>query len=281
MPLVWFRDLRRGKRASDPYLRLQADRLVMTAELLAQRIEYRLPGRGLPKVAWSLRRVAGEAVSRAPEIHEPNIPLRVISALLIAGMITIAIKLTFHLRFTDTSGWDMLQGIESGIGTIIYLGVAMIFVVTLEGRIRRHRALRKIGELRALAHVIDMHQLSKDPDRLSNRYLAGNEYDAPTTDPKEMGRYLDYCADLLSLVGKVAVLYAHDSDDGVILTAVDEVERLTTGLSSKIWQKILVLDQIIASEARQGDLARATPNGTPHPEAEAPIPDQPHEATSG
>lgn len=251
MPLLWLRELRRPKSQTDPYLKLQADRLVMTAELLAQRIEYRLPGRGLPRVAWSLRRVAGEAVSRAPEIHRPNVPLRVVSAVLVLSMFGIAGKLAFNLRFNETTGWDMLQGIESGIGTIIYLGVATIFVVTIESRIRRHRALRKIGELRALAHVIDMHQLAKDPDRLADRYLAGNEYESPALSPKEMGRYLDYCADLLSLVGKVAVLYAHDSDDGVILGAVDEVERLTTGLSSKIWQKIMVLDQIIAGDEQR------------------------------
>ena len=41
-----------------------------------------------------------------------------------------------------------------------------IFLVTLEVRLKRRRALAAIHELRAMAHIIDMHQLTKDPDRI-------------------------------------------------------------------------------------------------------------------
>jgi hypothetical protein len=46
---------------------------------------------------------------------------------------------------------------------------------------------------------------------------------------------------MLSLVGKVAALYAVDFEDEVVLAAVNDVENLTTGLSRKIWQKIVIL----------------------------------------
>ena len=60
----------------------------------------------------------------------------------------------------------------------------------------------------------------------------------------ELSRYLNYCSELLSLVGKVASLHAQDLRDPVILAAVNDVESLTVGLSRKIWQKIAILDEI-------------------------------------
>ena len=58
----------------------------------------------------------------------------------------------------------------------------------------------------------------------------------------ELGRYLDYCSEMLSMTAKIAALYAERFSDNVVLQAVDEVETLTTGLSRKIWQKIMILD---------------------------------------
>jgi hypothetical protein len=57
-----------------------------------------------------------------------------------------------------------------------------------------------------------------------------------------LGRYLDYCSEMLSLVGKLAALYVQKFDDPVALAAVNEVEDLTTGLSRKIWQKIMIIN---------------------------------------
>jgi hypothetical protein len=65
----------------------------------------------------------------------------------------------------------------------------------------------------------------------------------------ELGRYLDYCTELLSLISKIAALYVQRFDDEVTLGAVNEVESLTSGLSKKIWQKIMILDSATAGEA--------------------------------
>jgi hypothetical protein len=56
-----------------------------------------------------------------------------------------------------------------------------------------------------------------------------------------MEHYLDYCSELLSLIGKVAALCAEESRDPVVLETVSTVETLTTGMSRKIWQKISLL----------------------------------------
>lgn len=58
----------------------------------------------------------------------------------------------------------------------------------------------------------------------------------------ELTRYLDYCSEMLSLIGKLAAMYVQKFDDPVALDAVNDVEELTTGLSRKIWQKIMILN---------------------------------------
>ena len=59
----------------------------------------------------------------------------------------------------------------------------------------------------------------------------------------ELGRYLDYCSELLSVTSKLAALLVQYFNDEVLLGAVNEIETLTTGLSGKIWQKIRLLDR--------------------------------------
>lgn len=46
------------------------------------------------------------------------------------------------------------------------------------------------------------------------------------------------------MTGKVAALYAQNFRDGVVLSSVNEIESLTTGLSRKIWQKIIILHRL-------------------------------------
>src|SRR5207244_3214974 len=113
-----------------------------------------------------------------------------------------------------------------------------------ENRIKRRRALKAIHELRALAHIIDMHQLTKDPES----YFAPKQGTAPNIKRPmtafELNRYLDYCGEALALISKIAALYIQDFQDPVILDAVDDVEDLTAGFSRKIWQKITVLESL-------------------------------------
>ena len=69
--------------------------------------------------------------------------------------------------------------------------------------------------------------------------------------PDQLGRYLDYCSELLSIVGKVAAVYAEASNDAQVLATVNEIETLTVGLSRKIWQKIALLHA--TTRCRGGD----------------------------
>jgi len=216
----------------------------MTIELLIERIDYRLPGRGLGQTCRLLRSLAGDAVSRSVEVQKPNVLLRVINVLLVVVMVGVLAKIAF----------SMLEGIDAAISTVVYLGLVVLFVFSLEARLKRRKVLAAVQEMRALAHVIDMHQFSKDPERLVHRELividAAGHTQVDHLTPFLMGRYLDYCSEMLSLIGKVAALYAQNTQDGVVLAAVDEIETLTTGLSRKIWQKIMILDQVVVGQQR-------------------------------
>lgn len=63
----------------------------------------------------------------------------------------------------------------------------------------------------------------------------------PRTD---LARYLDHCSDMLALIGKLAALYAERMRDEVVIEAVTEIETLTSDLSRKIWQKMMVLSEL-------------------------------------
>ena len=126
---------------------------------------------------------------------------------------------------------------------IVLIGLAILFLVTWERRIKRQRVLKALGELRSIAHVVDMHQLAKDPKLLLEK--GGARYDAEldAMSPRDLIHYLDYCSEVLSLTSKLAALYLEAFENSVVIGAVNEVENLVSGLSRKIWQKIMILDR--------------------------------------
>ena len=147
----------------------------------------------------------------------------------------------------------MLANAEIEINFMILIGGVTIFLWTIENRYKRWRALQALHELRSVAHIIDMHQLTKDPDRLINRNArrtsSSPEFEMTSY---ELRRYLDYCSEMLSLTGKIAALYVQHFDDSVALASASEIESMTTGLSRKIWQKLLIL-HTVENQQRQVD----------------------------
>jgi hypothetical protein len=111
--------------------------------------------------------------------------------------------------------------------------------MTVEKRRKRGRALDALHSLRTLAHVVDLHQLAKDPSVV---HPSPGRTDA--LGPHDLARYLDFCAEMLALIGKLAALYADEMRDSVVINAVDEVENLTANLAQKIWQKIMIIGEV-------------------------------------
>jgi hypothetical protein len=225
------------------YVQLQAPRIVETAELLERRIGERFPGSGLLRVAGELVATAREAAARSERIRKPNIFLRAGAALLVLVFVAIVALVVASLRLAkeEVTISTLIQDVEACLSAAVFLGASSIFLLTLDTRLKRRRVLAVLHELRSLAHVVDMHQLTKDPEMVT-----GGQTTASSPERKlgrfELARYLDYASEMLALISKVAALYVQGFEDPPCLDAVDAVESLTSGLARKIWQKITILD---------------------------------------
>jgi len=225
--------------------RLEPEKIIETVDILEKRISDRFPDSGLRKVCLELLQLSKQTKKNVSYISKPNITLRLFSFIIILiglGGLIFSFSLV-NMETTNRTLHDLLQITEGIFNNLILIGGGTLFLVTMESRIKRKRALKSINELRVISHVIDMHQLSKDP------YIY--DFNKSTKhSPKriytkfELQRYLDYCSEASSLTAKVAALYAQSLPDDVIVSSVNEVEVLTTGLSRKIWQKIRILQNL-------------------------------------
>lgn len=228
---------------------LDGEKVASTVTCLRQRIGERFPDTGLLKICEQLERISAKTRQRSDEISSPIWWIRVTGWMLIGlvGIVGVILPSLVASGFSEEE-LTLRALVELGdpvMNEIVLLGALIFFLFSLETRVKRHRALKAIHELRSIAHVIDMHQLTKDPERvLSETYQSTSLSPKTTLDRFQLRRYLDYCTEMLSLTGKMAALYVQNFDDGVALAAVNEVESLTTGLSNKIWQKIMILYNI-------------------------------------
>lgn len=227
------------------FRRLDSEKIVETVQKLHRRIEERFPGSGLGKVIRELQDVAEETAAQTRWIQRPHLLLRCVAGLLSLAIIALLLGLLTHIRqFQFDDFVNSMQGLDSAIGSVVFIGAAILFFLSWESRIKRRRALKAIHELRALAHIIDMHQLTKDPESYFGRGQNSRVVRKRTMTPFELNRYLDYCSDALAVISKIGALYVQDFEDPVLLDAVDDVEDLTAGFSRKIWQKITILEHV-------------------------------------
>jgi len=226
-----------------PELKLDADAVARTIDLLCRRVEQRFPDSGLLGVGRQLTRIANQTRETAAAIARPILSVRVGVALLIVLILTFLGSTFASLRRPrePVEAFQFIQVLESGINDVVLVGAGIFFLVTLETRIKRRRALAALRELRAVAHIIDMHQLSKDPEWVTGRGQPSPVLPRRRMTRFQLSRYLDYCSEMLSITGKIAALYIQSFDDDVAVAAVNEVENLTTGLSRKIWQKLMII----------------------------------------
>jgi len=214
------------------------------AELL-DRITARFPDRGLRAVCQDLLLLVEEVQAGSSRTQQRIRTARLVSrmamALILAGT---AFLLAFAVRDAVKAfdQWlDLLPFVETVINEVVFAGIAVYFLWSFPERIQRGQLLNLLHQLRSTAHIIDMHQLSKDPEQLRPSYVPTSASKSLGMTRDEVERYLDYCSEMLSLVGKAAALCAEESRDTVVLETVSTIESLTVGLSRKIWQKISML----------------------------------------
>ncbi|WP_013629151.1 hypothetical protein [Rubinisphaera brasiliensis] len=228
------------------YQQLNPDRILETIEQLRRRINERFPQAGLASVCGELYEVARDARRTAEDIARPMWGLRIATYVVIAligGMAILGFNY-FEWEGDSSDIREVIPLMEAAFNDLILIGAAVLFLMTVEVRVKRKRALTAIHRLRSIAHIIDMHQLTKDPERMLHTDGINDTASSPKRSYTsfELGRYLDYCTEMLSLTGKVAAMYVESFPDAQAVGAVNELESLTTGLSRKIWQKIMVLN---------------------------------------
>ncbi len=223
-------------------MRLEESKVRETIHLLTMRIHDRFPSSGVHDVCSELHNVSRETEKIVAAIARPIVIVRFVAAALILAFIAAIVALLFgHPVDENLSVVSMIQTLEAGGNLLILIGLAVIFLWSSERRVRRSRVIKALNRLRDIAHVIDMKQLTKDPDGLA-------QVSRPTANsPKrrlnafELGRYLDYCTEMLSLTSKLGYLYVVKFNDGEASNAANDLETLCTSLSRKIWQKIMIL----------------------------------------
>jgi hypothetical protein len=225
------------------YQTLDEDVIIRTIALLGQRVGERFPARGLAQTALYLLELARKSVREARQLRQPSWLARalVLAALAIGAYGLYLFRgLVPDLKGGAMSPTELAQGLDASFNIIILVGLAVAFLIGLEARFKRRRALGGLYRLRAIAHVIDMHQLTKDPPSILGDDRTPN---SPTRDLThgQLLRYLDYCSEMLSMTAKLAALYVQHFPDAVVISSVNDVEVLTTNLSRKIWQKIIIV----------------------------------------
>jgi len=237
---------------------LESSQVVVTLERLEARIAARFPGSGLSGVAGALRQEAETTARHAEAITRPYPVTRLFVGLVILAILALAVEL-WWLGGTELN-WsslaqvarvrgafdplDLAAGLEAAVNLVILGSLAIWFLINSEARAKRKRALAALHGLRALAHVIDMHQLTKDPTIVMAKGRETAASPSRSMDQFQLTRYLDYCSEMLALIGKLAALYAARTQDAEVIAAVNDIESLCSDLGRKIWQKITILSAL-------------------------------------
>jgi hypothetical protein len=228
--------------------RLESAYVADTVGRLEARIRARFPDRRLGNVAAEL----GSAV---PEIHEGfeqskarrrqvRLFSRVASLVIVLSAVA---ALGFALRDVIGTGtersFDWVPLVESLINDVIFAAIAVFFLWAMPERLERRALLDLLHRLRSLAHVVDMHQLDKDPEQARADYVPTDKSPTRRMNAEDLHHYFDYCSELVSLIAKTAALCAERTSDAVVLHTVSEIETLAAQMSQKIWQKISLLPE--------------------------------------
>jgi hypothetical protein len=226
------------------YRSLEPSKIIDTLARLEARVGERFPQSGLSRVASELTALARSSAERAQALARPKLTIRIsVIALIAAGLIAqVAAARFLRLAPSDLDAPALVQGLEAAVNLLLLFGGAIWFLLSVETRWKRGEVLAALHELRSMAHVVDMHQLTKDPTTL----LSAPTASSPKREMNEfqLTRYLEYCAEMLALMGKLAALYGENMRDGVVIDAVNDVENLTANLGRKIWQKIMIIGQL-------------------------------------
>lgn len=127
----------------------------------------------------------------------------------------------FELTLNNTS--ELLQGVESGMGILVYMGVAFLALLGIDIYTYRNR----FNDLNSLVSLISMHQSTH-----------GAIQSSPEERSKEVG-YLRVCSDLLGLVGVITGYYAQENPSLMYNGLLEVIHSRASSMKLNIQLKIL------------------------------------------
>jgi hypothetical protein len=240
--------------------------LADAAATLEARIRARFPASSLLANASWLRVLIGLAPGETAAYRRRFALLRmsfVLFSLAAVGLCGFGVY-RLNLNYKPDSVVELAQLIESGINDAIFLALGAYFLFRLEPWIKRHRMMVFLGTLRDLVHVTQLLQMNKDPERVVRPRAAATDSDGvahlDSGKPADafsnaflMGRYLDYCLDLLTLISATAAFVGRDISDKPLRDGIWELEELCSSISSKISNKTLMLFNALVEERRASE----------------------------
>lgn len=191
--------------------------------------------------------MAQVTAERAAAFARPYPGFRVLAGAVVviglAAQIWFAVLVDWQAIIARARPVEMAEGLDAIVNLLILSFGDIWFVLTLEQRWKRRRVLAHLYEFRSLAHIVDMHQLTKDPMVILGHAATTAASPAPSMSGFELSRYLDFCTEMLALIARLAALYAERTQDRAVTHGVNEIEELTSNLGRKIWQKIMILSR--------------------------------------
>ena len=176
------------------YQALDANKITATVAKLQSRIEERFPASSLAKACAELHYLAGMAETRLNTLHRPYLLLRFLIGVLVLLVLAGLAVTVYTLRTPEALTLvDFIQLMEAGINDVLFIGLFIFFLSSLERRLKRRKVLAALHELRSLAHIVDMHQLTKDPTHQTvghHRYALVSAADAQCRSPGAVPRLL-------------------------------------------------------------------------------------------
>ena len=231
---------------------LDPERIVHTIAKLEQRIEERFPDSGLGRLCKSLFDIGNKTRERLDRIESPVVWLRALTWLLAAAIVIGAVAAVRTVVLEMPSGFEdafvALQFFESGIQDLVFVGIAFVFLISVEGRLRRRRApgvhpraaRRRPHRRHAPADQRPRFKVLAGPgDTQRTRHRSAR---SPNGRAGALPRLLQ--RDAFADQSKIAALYIREFRRTPVAPRRPwtKSRASSTGLSRKIWQKIMILD---------------------------------------
>jgi hypothetical protein len=220
--------------------RLDPSRIVETAENLARRVSERLPESNLAERAVDLVGIARLTVERIQQARRPIYMIRVVSVLAIVGLLSLlSLVRLIRIRWEFSKITEFVDLADAGFNVLIVLAGGFWFLVTLEARVKRKRALAFIGELLEFVQLVDVTQLYHTPEFYESKHGPGR------THPRFDHTYLLFCTEMLAVIGNLAPLYTRCNLDDSVWRAASDVVMLANAIEDRLLAKAEAIRQTL------------------------------------